>query len=1058
MRRFSFSFFTLLFFFALAPAPSGATGNGKPVGPRLPSGQPHATLLNINGLSFWASDDGRLERQVTRDAAGVIFPRGTSSVVNAGGLVWAGQVHDGSYPILRMGGQLYSSATSPGGIISPGIAESPLNADVRIYRIRRDWATADLTADAAEYFGEAVQDVTPADIQALRDQYRKDWTEWPWQKGAPYEERNGLPGYQPDPNGTDSTADVPGLGGADQVIWCVVNDLGGGLGFTPPIGLELQITCWAYSSVPQLSNVIFERYRLIYKGTATTPPTSTIDSMYIAKWVDPDIGNFSDDFVGSMPDRNIGFAYNAEASDDEFARFGLTPPVLAYDLLEGPRVRKPGSQGRWDLKTVPDIANLPMTAFTYFTDGARTWDYPVQLSSWWNIVRGLNAITGRCMVDPITTGCTKFELPGDPITFEGWVDGSADPPGDRRFAMVSGPFSLAFGDTQEVVLGVMAGIGSDNRDGINTIKTIDDAARDAFIANYERPAAIPGPDVRVVELDNKLILDWESDTVRTHQAETYSWHGYRFETYAIYQYPLPDSPPDQVIVYQHFDPSQARFVPITTDKIRNMPLVNGRKYYFAVTTIVVNPDSQIAIHRLESAPVVLECVPHSPNPGTVYPYPAGNVLSQVPNLVGRNDATVQVSYFDPSRPDGHPYKILFHRSADPIQFIDLKPTWDFIDSTTGDTLVRGISADQPPQRVVTKGLTVQIESPLFGMKGVYQTLYGNRTGRDPVFNIPNPQGTYMVVAGGTSGLDTIQGGNGYDSDVEWRFNGDSSWALFLGSTAIASRWVRVPYTAWEIKYEGNDSTARQLYTAVTHASGDSVWRPSVLLDRSYNGKTLQVFYPVTMINDSVRLDNGSIGGTYYDDAPTRPDMPYLRAFVWVNGQPGSLKSAVREVYIADLDGDGIAAPRGTVIRIERYKQVRDGEQKLFTSAAVRTNDLGAAKSEIGRVNVFPNPYYGFNNAEIGRNQHFVTFNHLPALATIRIYSAAGTPVRVIRKSDPSQFATWDLNNESGLPVAGGVYLAVIEMGMNDSRDVSPLDLGTRTLKLMVVPADPAPGR
>lgn len=1052
MRRLLRVLFFLIIIFALNPAASRAGGARKADRPRAPLGQPHATLMNINALSLWAADDGRLERKVSTDEAGVIFPRGTSSVVNAGGLIWAGQVNDGVFPPLRMGGQQYVSGTSAGRIVSPGIAESPGNPDVRIYRIRRDWATADLTQDAAEYYGVATQDITPSVLAALRDQYRKDWNEWPWQKGAPYEERNGIPGYQPDTSGIDSTADMPGLGGADQVIWCVVNDLGAGV-FAPPIGLEVQITLWAYSSVPALSNVVFERYRIIYKGTANTPPTATIDPMYIAKWVDPDIGTYSDDFVGSMPERNIAYAYNSAPVDYEFARFGLTPPVLACDLLEGPRVAGPGSEGHWNLKTLPGIRNLPMTSFTYFTDGSRSGDYPAHLSSWWNILQGLDAATGGCMTDPVSGECTKFELTGDPLTYQGWVDGRIDPPGDRRFAMATGPFHLAFGDTQEVVFGVMAGIGSDNRDGINAVKTVDDAARDAFIANFERPQPIPVPDLRVVELDNKLILEWESDTTRIRQAESYNWHGYRFETYAVYQYPLPTSPPDQAIVYQRFDPSQPRFLPITFDKIRNAPLVNGRKYYFAVTTVVVSLDSQLAVARLESTPVVKECIPHSPNPGTVYPYPEDQVLGQVPNLVGRNDAATEVSYFDPSRPDGHLYKILFHRSSDPSQFIGLKPTWDFIDSTTNDTLIRGVSTDQPPQRIPSKGLSVQVTSPLFGMRGVYQTMYGNKPGRDPVFNIPNPQGTYMVVAGGTSGLDTIEGGNGTDSDVELKFTGDSSWTLFLGVNAVKSRWVRVPFTAWEIKYEGTNSTVRQLYTSVTQAAGDSVWRPSVLLDRSYNGKTLKVFYPVTIINDSNKVDTISWGGHYYDDAPTRPDMAFLRAFVWINGGSGSQKSAVKGVFIADLDGDGIAAPRGTTIRFERYKQVHDGDQKLFTAGIVRTDDLAEAQREVQRINVFPNPYYGFNSAEVSRTQHFVTFNHLPAVATIRIYSVAGVPVRVIRKSDPSQFATWDLNNESGLPVAGGIYLAMIDM-----EDPSRMGLGSKTLKLMIVPANPAPGK
>ena len=80
-----------------------------------------------------------------------------------------------------------------------------------------------------------------------------------------------------------------------------------------------------------------------------------------------------------------------------------------------------------------------------------------------------------------------------------------------------------------------------------------------------------------------------------------------------------------------------------------------------------------------------------------------------------------------------------------------------------------------------------------------------------------------------------------------------------------------------------------------------------------------------------------------------------------------------------------------------------------------------------RINVFPNPYYGLNQAETSRHRHFVTFSHLPQKARIRIFDLAGTLVRLLEKDDADQFVQWDLNNESGLPVAGGMYIAHIEM-------------------------------
>jgi hypothetical protein len=87
-----------------------------------------------------------------------------------------------------------------------------------------------------------------------------------------------------------------------------------------------------------------------------------------------------------------------------------------------------------------------------------------------------------------------------------------------------------------------------------------------------------------------------------------------------------------------------------------------------------------------------------------------------------------------------------------------------------------------------------------------------------------------------------------------------------------------------------------------------------------------------------------------------------------------------------------------------------------------------AKQDVDKlVNVYPNPYMGFNRAELNRFDRFVTFTHLPQQATIRIFSLAGVLVRTIMKDDDSQFIRWNLQNEDGLPAASGIYLAHVDM-------------------------------
>jgi len=70
---------------------------------------------------------------------------------------------------------------------------------------------------------------------------------------------------------------------------------------------------------------------------------------------------------------------------------------------------------------------------------------------------------------------------------------------------------------------------------------------------------------------------------------------------------------------------------------------------------------------------------------------------------------------------------------------------------------------------------------------------------------------------------------------------------------------------------------------------------------------------------------------------------------------------------------------------------------------------------------------------------------LPAYAKVRIVNLAGVLVRTLEKSDPTQFLRWDLQNDSGLPVASGIYIAYIEL-----KDAKGTDLGTKTVKFAII--------
>ncbi|HXG01578.1 MAG TPA: hypothetical protein VNL69_12350, partial [Bacteroidota bacterium] len=563
----------------------GPNGRSRQQSLNHPLGTPAYQVLNINNLWSWARSDGQSNHSPTADD-GMYFPRGTKWVIYQDGFMWGGKpTLDSTYTVppatqpIRTGGATYNIGTQAGWIEGFGANATPADPAldaVRIYRIRRDYkemSETELRRDAAEFYEKLITDVTQADIDFIRNQYEKDWREWPVDRGAPYIERNGQPGYQAPPLTAtakeliEQNLDEPGVAGADpnspadQVIWTVFNDLNRsltlGLYGSEPLGLEIQMTMWGYKRTDAMGNLYFKRYRIINKGGAEVAPgvrgSFYIDSMYVAQWSDPDLGAFGDDLCGSDSVRSLGFVYNGNAIDTEFRKFNLPPPAVGYDFLAGPIVQSPSDSAVFNFKYRRGYKNLPLTSFAYFSAGSGISDPPFTYEGtlrWWRMLQGY-------VPDPSTSPWrlypsgpypqSKYPLSGDPVTGSGFIDGLGTTysfaPGDRRIVLNSGPFRLAPGDTQEVVVGTVAGLGSDRKSSISVMKFNDQFVQNTFNALFQVPKPPVAPDVKVSELDGQVILEWGSNLTRVNEIEnTINQPGaYKFEGYNVYQLPSRSS-------------------------------------------------------------------------------------------------------------------------------------------------------------------------------------------------------------------------------------------------------------------------------------------------------------------------------------------------------------------------------------------------------------------------------------------------------------------------------------------------------------------------------------
>ena len=430
---------------------------------------PTQSIIDVGKITSWVRNDGFHDWVVNDQWYNGSYPNGIPvGVVFSEGINWSGLVHDLDSQLVRTNGNNYISGT---------------HTVTRLYRVRTDYATADLTLDAANFFMKDTSEVTPQDIQTLRDQYQTDWNSWPADFGAPYFDVNGDGSY-------DASVDIPGVPGALQTIWIAYDDDWPSIYESDQIGLYFNETYWAYASPDSISSVIYKKVDVIYDGTWGTGPDAYIDSMYICQWTDTDIGNYSDDFSGCDTLLNLGYSYNSDDDDPLYSQYQLKPPAAGSAFLQGVAKRTGNSADsaifnfRW-MKGYKYVQQRPLNIAAIHRTGG-SWSDP--LYDYYGARMFYNLMGGYRPEPPYPVQQTGFDwqgfgtymLSGDPVTGTGDIDGVTDGPGDRRFWLMNGPFRMDLHDTVEVVLALVAGMGEDNLSSVTALKQNTQSAINFF--------------------------------------------------------------------------------------------------------------------------------------------------------------------------------------------------------------------------------------------------------------------------------------------------------------------------------------------------------------------------------------------------------------------------------------------------------------------------------------------------------------------------------------------------------------------------------------------------
>ncbi len=360
-----------------------------------------------------------------------------------------------------------------------------------------------------------------------------DFKDWPWYAGAPVKDGDGIPN-----NYYIEGGDRPELIGDQSAFW-LMHDLGGEhiLSGTPQVGMEIQAMAGAANAEdPALANTTFYKYKFRYRGE------KPLKEAYFGLFADVVLGGFADDYAGADTSLGMGFVYNAD--NDDVRGYGIAPPAIGIDVLQGPLVNNDGLDNDEDGLIDELDEQLSLEVFIVnnrVEDGLGPVIRQNHLRgilpySVFNDSTQLREEVGEVMLDgclpygdcvpEATMDTVTIMLPGDPVTGQFWSetnlgDNIPSRVGDRRVLLSSGPFSMNPGEEKEIVFGVIWARGADHLDSITQLREADrivqaawdNGLKDYSIAQPATPTTTPqilAPDHQAADQASSVLLEWST--------------------------------------------------------------------------------------------------------------------------------------------------------------------------------------------------------------------------------------------------------------------------------------------------------------------------------------------------------------------------------------------------------------------------------------------------------------------------------------------------------------------------------------------------------------------
>jgi hypothetical protein len=235
---------------------------------------------------------------------------------------------------------------------------------------------------------------------------------------APFVDLNGNGRYEP------LIGEYPQIKG-DQALFTIIND---DLVHTESGGQKLQVEIhrllYAFNlpNNKAIHNSVFADIKIINKSTRN------YDSLLFTSWVDFDLGNYEDDYIGTDTSRKMVYAYNGSPTDAGPLGFGATPPAQACVFLNYPLWSTMYYNNSND--AVSGNPTSPLHHFYY-------------MNGLWK--DGSSKVATGTGIGSNGTA-TRFSFSGNPCANTGWWEGGESiTPGDRRILATAAPQTLGIG-------------------------------------------------------------------------------------------------------------------------------------------------------------------------------------------------------------------------------------------------------------------------------------------------------------------------------------------------------------------------------------------------------------------------------------------------------------------------------------------------------------------------------------------------------------------------------------------------------------------------------------